>query len=41
MNRGTIGFKGGCNPIPFPYIVHDKKIKIAPKDLDALSYVFK
>ncbi|WP_308533806.1 DUF2318 domain-containing protein [uncultured Peptoniphilus sp.] len=41
MNRGTIGFAGGCNPIPFPYIVHDQKIKIQPKDLDALSYVFK
>ena len=41
MNRGTIGFAGGCNPIPFPYIVHDEKIKIEPKDLDALSYVFK
>lgn len=41
MNRGTIGFKGGCNPIPFPYVVHDKKIKIQTKDLDAMSYVFK
>lgn len=41
MNKGTIGFKGGCNPIPFPYIVHDKKIKIDLKDLDDLSYVFK
>lgn len=41
MNRGTIGFAGGCNPIPFPYIVHDKKIKIQPKDLDSMSYVFK
>lgn len=41
MNKGTIGFKGGCNPIPFPYIVHDKKIKIDLKDLDDLSYVFR
>lgn len=41
MNRGTIGFKGGCNPIPFPYVIHDSKIKIQPKDLDAMSYVFK
>ncbi len=41
MNRGTIGFKGGCNPIPFPYVVHDQKIKIQTKDLDAMSYVFK
>lgn len=41
MNKGTIGFKGGCNPIPVKYIVHDRKIKIALSDLDALSYVFK
>jgi len=41
MNKGTIGFKGGCNPIPFPYVVHDKKIKIDPRTLDELDYVFK
>ena len=41
MNKGTIGFKGGCNPIPFEYKVHDKKIKIETKVLDNLSYVFK
>ena len=41
MNKGTIGFKGGCNPIPVKYMVHDKKIKIALSDLDAFSYVFK
>lgn len=41
MNRGTIGFKGGCNPIPIPYIVHDEKIKINMQDLDANSFVFK
>ena len=41
MNRGTIGFKGGCNPIPFPYRVHDEKIKIDPRDLDKDSYIFK
>lgn len=41
MNRGTIGFKGGCNPIPFPYKIHDRKVKIDPKDLDALSDVFR
>ncbi len=40
MNKGTIGFAGGCNPIPFHYLVHDQKIKIDPADLDALSYVF-
>lgn len=41
MNRGTIGFKGGCNPIPFPYKIHDRKVKIDPKDLDAFSDVFR
>ena len=41
MNRGTIGFKGGCNPIPIPYIVHDEKVKINTQDLDANSFVFK
>ena len=41
MNKGTIGFKGDCNPIPVKYMVHDKKIKIALSDLDAFSYVFK
>ena len=41
MNKGTIGFKGGCNPIPFAYVVHDKKIKIDPRTLDELDYVFK
>lgn len=41
MNKGTIGFAGGCNPIPFRYVVHDRKIKIESADLDALSYVFK
>ena len=41
MNKGTIGFSGGCNPIPFPYLVHDQKIYIETADLDKLSYVFK
>ena len=41
MNKGTIGFKGGCNPIPFEYKVHDQKIKIDVEVLENLSYVFK
>ncbi len=41
MNKGTIGFKGGCNPIPFEYKVHDGKIKIDVNTLEELSYVFK
>ena len=41
MNRGTIGFKGGCNPIPIPYKVHDGKIKISTIDLDNNSGIFR
>ncbi len=33
MNKNTIGFKGGCNPIPFPYEVHAQKIYIDIDDL--------
>lgn len=28
MNKATIGFKGGCNPVPFPYVVKDGQIVI-------------
>ena len=41
MNKGTIGFKGSCNPIPFEYKIHDGKIKIDVNTLEELSYVFK
>lgn len=41
MNKGTIGFKGGCNPIPIEYMVHDKKIKIPLRVLDSMDYIFK
>lgn len=41
MNKGTIGFKGGCNPIPIEYMVHDKKIKIPLRVLDSVDYIFK
>ncbi len=33
MNKNTIGFKGGCNPIPFPYVVEDSMIIIDIEDL--------
>lgn len=33
MNKNTIGFEGGCNPIPFPYEIEDNKIYINKKDL--------
>lgn len=41
MNKGTIGFKGGCNPIPIEYKVHDKKIKIMLDTLDRVDSIFK
>lgn len=28
MNKATIGFRGGCNPVPFEYEIKDKKIFI-------------
>ncbi len=33
MNKATIGFKGGCNPIPFPYEIANEKIYINVDDL--------
>ncbi len=33
MNKNTIGFKGGCNPIPFPYVVENQMIIIDIDDL--------
>ncbi len=33
MNKNTIGFKGGCNPIPFPYEVEKNMIIIDIDDL--------
>ncbi|MBQ7578411.1 MAG: DUF2318 domain-containing protein [Synergistaceae bacterium] len=35
MNKNTIGFKGGCNPIPFEYEIKDGKIFIDVKVLEA------
>ncbi len=35
MNKNTIGFKGGCNPIPFPYVIENETIYIETKDLEA------
>ncbi len=34
MNKATIGFKGGCNPIPFPYVIENEKIYIKLEDLE-------
>ncbi len=33
MNKATIGFKGGCNPIPFPYEIANEKIYIDVNEL--------
>ena len=33
MNKNTIGFKGGCNPIPFDYKVENRIIFIDVKEL--------
>jgi len=41
MNKGTIGFPGGCNPVPVSYIIHDEKIKIKIADLEAEAHRFK
>lgn len=41
MNKNTIGFKGGCNPVPFPYEIKDQKIFIDTKDLIAEEMRFR
>ncbi len=41
MNKATIGFKGGCNPIPFPYNIENEKIYINMKDLEREEKRFK
>jgi uncharacterized membrane protein len=41
INLATIGFAGGCNPIPFPYQAGHGSITIQTADLDALSAHFK
>lgn len=40
INLATIGFKGGCNPVPLPYKAGGGKITIQTADLDALSAHF-
>lgn len=41
MNKATIGFKGGCNPVPFNYEILEGKIVIDPKVLEAEELRFK
>ncbi len=40
MNKATIGFRGGCNPVPFEFVIKDKKIIIDVAVLEKESYRF-
>jgi uncharacterized membrane protein len=40
MNIATIGFKGGCNPIPLDYSLTDGAIVIQVADLEAAAGIF-
>lgn len=33
MNKATIGFKGGCNPVPFPYEIKDGVLLVQTAEL--------
>lgn len=41
MNINTIGFKGGCNPIPFEYSVENGYIVVDPLELAQYEKTFK
>ena len=41
MNKNTIGFKGGCNPVPFEYEIRSGKIFIDVKELEKHETRFK
>ncbi len=41
MNKATIGFKGGCNPIVFPYEIKESKIIIDKRELEDREKKFK
>jgi uncharacterized membrane protein len=41
MNISTIGFKGGCNPVPLAYTVSDGKMIISLEDLENEKARFK
>ena len=41
MNKNTIGFKGGCNPVPFEYEIRGGKIYIDVKELEQHETRFK
>ncbi|MDO5695544.1 MAG: Fe-S-containing protein [Eubacteriales bacterium] len=41
MNKATIGFKGGCNPIPFDYEIKDATIRIQKETLYKFEHIFR
>jgi uncharacterized membrane protein len=41
MNKSTIGFKGGCNPVPLAYTVRDGAMAVRTGDLEAEKGRFK
>jgi uncharacterized membrane protein len=41
MNKSTIGFKGGCNPVPLAYTVREGAMAVRLRDLEAEEGRFK
>jgi uncharacterized membrane protein len=41
MNKSTIGFKGGCNPVPLAFRLADGILRIETGDLEAQARRFK
>jgi uncharacterized membrane protein len=41
MNISTIGFKGGCNPVPLPYTMREGNMVIQTADLEDERHRFK
>lgn len=41
MNRGTLGFKGGCNPIPLEFKLVQGAIEVDCGQLETQSYMFR
>jgi uncharacterized membrane protein len=35
MNKSTIGFAGGCNPVPLPFRIEDGRLIITVEDIEA------
>jgi uncharacterized membrane protein len=34
MNKNTIGFKGGCNPVPLAFTIREGSLVVRCEDLD-------